>query len=228
MKKTPLWIITAILTAGFLGIMYSFAPAYVCSTYLISAVFLFFMSVYIAMNIHEKENDVFEEVLLLHSKSETGYYLSREILQIRMCLIYSLILAFFPVLKSMLDPQFFTRAVGLKDVLIGGGLIAFSGICGLETGDLFHPRFVERKFAVVYVILICVLTVCKAGLIRTFGAFRILDILTAPVTDSLLLLGNADDFVIPGNILIMLHMLFYSLVFMLLKIRILKSRRYRM
>lgn len=228
MKKNALWIITGILTAGFLGIMYSFAPAYVCSSYLISSVFMYFMSVYISMNLHEKENDVFEEVMLLHTKSDAEYYLSREMLQIGMCLIYALILSFFPVVYSVIRPGYFTRAVTPNDVLCGGLMIVFCGICGAETGDIFHPRYIGRKYGVCGAILITVLAVCKESLIRTFAAFRILDIITPPITDSLVLLGNADSFDITGILLIVLHMFLFSLVMALIKVMLLKRFKYRM
>ena len=228
MKKNALWIITAVLTAGFLGAMYSFAPAYVCSSYLISSVFMYFISVYISMDLHEKENDVFEEVLLLHTKSDTEYYLSREMLQIRMCLIYALILSFFPVIYSVIRPGYFTRAVTPNDLICGGLMIVFCGICGAETGDFFHPRFIGRKYGICGAILITVLAVCKEGLIRTFAAFKILDIITPPITDSLVLLGNTDSFDITVILLIVLHMFLFSLAVMLIKVKLLKRFGYRM
>lgn len=228
MKKNALWIITAVLTAGFLGVMYSFAPAYVCSSYLISSVFMYFISVYISMDLHEKENDVFEEVLLLHTKSDTEYYLSREMLQIRMCMIYALILSFFPVIYSVIRPGYFTRAVTLGDLICGGLMIIFCGICGAETGDFFHPRFIGRKYGICGAILITVLAVCKEGLIRTFAVFKILDIITPPITDSLVLLGNTDSFDTAGILLIALHMFVFSLAVMFIKVWLLKRRGYRM
>ena len=228
MKKNALWIITAVLTAGFLGAMYSFAPAYVCSSYLISSVFMYFISVYISMNLHEKENDVFEEVLLLHTKNDTEYYLSREMLQIRMCLIYALILSFFPVIYSVIRPGYFTRAVTPNDLICGGLMIVFCGICGAETGDFFHPRFIGRKYGICGAILITALAVCKEGLIRTFAAFKILDIITPPITDSLVLLGNTDSFDITAILLIVLHMFLFSLAVMLIKVKLLKRFGYRM
>ena len=220
-KKNALWIITALLTAGFLGWMYTVAPAYVCSSYLISSVFMYFMSVYISMNLHEKENDVFEEVLQLHAKSKAEYYLSREMLQIRMCLIFALILSFFPVIYSVIRPDYFTRNVMPRDLLCGGLMIIFCGICGAETGDFFHPRFISRKLGVCGAVLLSLLAVCKPGLILTSAAFRVLDIITPPIFDSLVLLGTSDSFDTVGILLIALHMLLYSSIAAILKILLL-------
>ena len=107
-------------------------------------------------------------------------------------------------------------------------MIVFCGICGAETGDFFHPRFIGRKYGVCGPILITVLAVCKEGLKRTFAAFKILDIITPPITDSLVLLGNTDSFDITAILLIVLHMFLFSLAVMLIKVKLLKRFGYRM
>ena len=208
--------------------MYSFAPAYICSSYLLSSVFLYFLCVLISMGLHEKENDVFEEVLLLHSDSSAAYHASRELLQLGFCLLFALVLSLFPVLKAILQPDYFTRALTASDVLWGGGTILFCGICGTECGDLFHPRLIKLKYGICAVILLSVIAVCKQGLIHSFSAFRILDILMPPFMDSFGLLGNSDRFEPAGSFFILLHLLLYSLVLCFLKIRLLMLKKYRM
>ncbi len=220
--------VTTLITAAFLGAMYSFPPAYVCNSYLLSSVFMYFLGLYLSMNLHARENDVFEEVLLLHADGDAAYYLSREMLQIRMCLIVSLILTFFPVFYSILRPGYFTRAVAPGDVFCGGAVIVFCGLCGAETGDFFHPRFIGRRYGICFAILISALAVCKPGLTQTSPVFGIPDLILPPVMDSLVLLGNSDRFEPAGIFLIILHMLLYSIAVMLLKILLLKRCRYRM
>lgn len=208
--------------------MYSVAPAYVCSSYLLSSVFLYFLCIYISMSLHGRENDVFEEVLLLHSRPDAAYYLSRELLQLCMCLIFAFVLSVFPILKSIVQPHYFTRAITAADVIYGGAMILFCGICGIESGDLFHPRYINRKFGYCAVILLSVLAVCKHALIQTSALFRILDIFLPPIMDSFILLGNTDSFDGKGTVLILLHMLVYSSVITAIKIVLLKRWKYRM
>ena len=221
-RKIPMRIIAVILIAAFLGVMYSIAPAYICSSLMISAVFAYFLCAYAAMSLHEKENDVFEEVLLLHCDSDKAYHASRELLQLGICFVFSLILSVFPVLKSVIEPHFFTRAFTVTDVVIGGGLIFFSGVCGTETADLFHPRIIGRKFGICAVVLISVVAICKAGLIQTHPVFRILDVLMPPVTDAHTLLGVSDSFDVARDCAVMLHMIVYALLMVLIKIRLLR------
>lgn len=221
MRKNPVWVVSAILTAGFLGIMYSIAPAYICSSYLLSSVFAYFLCIYISISLHDKENDVFEGILLLHCSSKAEYYASREFLQISMCLIFTIILSFFPVLKDIIAPHFFTRRIAADDLIYGGITVVFSGLCGIETGDLFHPRYISRKAGWAAVILFSLLALCKEGLIRNLPVFKILDILTPPITDSLILLGNTDSFNKAGTLLIVLHMFIFSLLAALVKIKLL-------
>ena len=227
-RKSSVWIVSIILTVIYLGAMYSVAPAYVCSSYLMSSLFMFFLCEFISMSLHEKENDVFEEVLLLHCDNDKAYYLSRELLQLRMCLIFGLVLAIFPVIKAVTSPGFFTRQPTAADVLLGGGVILFCGVCGIETGDLFHSRIMNRRFGICAVILISILAVCKPGLIDTLPVFRILNIFLPPITDSLEILGNGDSFDKPGILLIILHMIVYSVIITIIKIIILDRKKYRM
>lgn len=227
LKKSPVWLISIICTVGYLGFMYYVAPAFICSCYLISAVFLFFLCEFIAMTLHEKENDIFEEVLLLHCESEVPYYLSRELLQLRMCFIFAVILTIYPVLKSWQHPGFFVRNPEFIDVLCGGAVILFSGICGIETADFFHSRLLSRKFGVCFLILVSLLSLCKEGLIETLAVFKILNILMPPVTDGLVLLGSGDNFDKMGILLIVIHMMIFSIVITILKIKLLQIKKFR-
>ena len=227
-RKSPVWIISLICTAAFLGAMYSFAPAYIGSSLLITSVFQYFLCAYISMSLHARENDVFEEVLMLHCDTDREYYVSRELIMLSACLIFSMILSVFPLLKSFVQPGYFTRMFTPEDFVIGGGLILFGGICGAETADFFHPRFIGRKFGICAVLLISVLALCKHALIQTLPVFGILNILTPPIMDSFILLGNSDSFNISGDSLIMLHMMIYAVLAAILKITLLRIRKFRM
>ena len=226
-KKNPVWIVAAICTAAFLGVMYSFAPAYVCSSYLISAVFMYFLGAYISLALNDKENDVFEEVMLLHSENLPAYYISREFLQLGIGFIFAFVLAVAPVLRAVSWPGFFTRAMTAADVIWGGATILFCGLCGIETADCVHPRIIGRKYGICLVVLVSVLAVCKHSLIQTLAVFKVLNILMPPVMDSFLLLGNSDRFEPAGNALILLHMLLYSLAVVIIKIRLMTLKKYR-
>ena len=226
--KSPMWIVAAISIAAFLGVMYSIAPAYICSSYLISAVFMYFLGAYAALSLHDKENDVFEEVMLLHCGSPAAYYISREVLQLVTGFIFALVLSLAPLIKALIQPGFFTRAITPADVIWGGAMVCFSGICGIETADCAHPRIIGRKHGICLVVLISVLAVCKHSLIQTLPVFKVLNILMPPVLDSFLLLGNSDSFEPAGNLLILLHMLLYSLAAAAIKIRLMTLKKYRM
>lgn len=227
LKKSPVWLVSIICTVGYLGVMYSVSPAFICSCYLLSAIYLFFLCEFISMSLHEKENDIFEEVLLLHCESEVPYYLSREMLQLRMCFIFAVILTIYPVLKSWQRPGFFVRNPEAIDVLCGGAVILFSGICGIETADFFHSRLLSRKFGGCFLILVSLLSLCKEGLIETLAVFKILNILMPPVTDGLVLLGSGDNFDKMGILLIVIHMMIFSIVITILKIKLLQIKKFR-
>ena len=227
LKKSPVWLVSIICTVGYLGVMYSVSPAFICSCYLLSAIYLCFLCEFISMSLHEKENDIFEEVLLLHCESDVPYYLSREMLQLRMCLIFAVVLTVYPILKSIQTPTFFVRSIEPIDVLCGGAVILFSGICGIETADFFHSRLLSRKFGVCFLILVSLLSLCKEGLIETLAVFKFLNILMPPITDGLVLLGSGDNFDKMGILLIVIHMMIFSIVITILKIKLLQIKKFR-
>ncbi len=227
-KKYASLVITPVVTVIFLCVMYSVSPVYICSSYLISSVFMYFTGVYISMDLHDRENDVFEEVLFLHAASDVKYYISREVLQIRISLLFSLVLSLYPVLISALRPGSFTRTVTPGDVICGGLIIVFCGICGTETGDLFHPRCIKNRTGVLLAVLISVLALSKYGLIQTSAVFNALHVLVPPIMDSFVLLGNSDRFDPKGILPIILHLFLFSSAVTLIKIILLKRFRFRM
>ncbi len=102
LHKGQVLIIPVVATAIFIGIMYSMAPIGVTSSFLLSAAFLYFLCVFISMTLNGKENDVFEETLLMHCKSPLNYYVSREMLLLTQCIGYSLLLTVFPTVLFLL------------------------------------------------------------------------------------------------------------------------------
>ncbi|MCR5250211.1 MAG: hypothetical protein K6E50_06375 [Lachnospiraceae bacterium] len=221
-------VMPCILTAGFLGIMYSMAPGKICSSFLLSAFFLYFVCLFISMTLQARENDVFEEVLLLHSRRAADYYLTRELMMMGITLVFTIILTLYPIFVSITWPTFFTRAMEPADVAFGGMMILVHGICGMAVGDLFHPRiFGSRRTSIVLAVLLSLLAVCKIGLIQTLPRLGMLEILVPPLMDGFRLLGNGDAFDGGGIFLILLHFLLYSIVLVLIKIRLLTGRKFR-
>ncbi len=53
--KGSVLVIPTVFTAVFMGSMYSMAPIAICSSFLLSAVFLYFICIFISMSIHGKD-----------------------------------------------------------------------------------------------------------------------------------------------------------------------------
>ena len=228
LKKGQVLIIPVVATALFLGIMYSMAPIGVTSSYLLSAAFLYFVCVFISMTLNGKENDVFEETLMLHCEAPLNYYISRELLLLTQCLGYALILTIFPAVLFLLRGSMFLRPVEAADVVFGGLYIFLSGLCGMATGDFFHPRFLQRrKDAILGALVVAILAICKEGLTEYFAPLFALNIVLPPFMDGFKLVGSTDIFEPGGMLLIFLHMAVYAAVVVCLKIFVLEKRRFR-
>ncbi len=221
-------IVPVVATALFIGIMYSMAPIGVTSSFLLSAAFLYFVSVFISMTLNGKENDVFEETLMLHCEEPLNYYVSREMLLITQCFGYAVILTVFPALLFLLRGSVFIRPMGIADVIFGGLYIFLSGLCGMATGDFFHPRFLpKRKDAILGALTVSVLVICKEGLTENFAPFTALNFVLPPFLDGFKLVGSTDIFEPKGMLLIFLHMAVYAAAVVCLKVWVLEKRRFR-
>lgn len=228
LHKGQVLIIPVVATAIFIGIMYSMAPIGVTSSFLLSAAFLYFICVFISMTLNGKENDVFEETLMLHCNTPFNYYVSREMLLCTQCFGYSLILAVFPAVLFLLRGSMFIRPMGVSDVTFGGLYIFLSGLCGMATGDFFHPRFLpKRKDGILGALVVSVLEICKDGLIEAFVPFAALNFVLPPFLDGFMLVGSTDYFAPKGMGLIFLHMVLYVAVVICLKIWVLEKKRFR-
>ena len=225
--KNAVLVIPAVLLLAFLGIMYSIRPVQVSGSFLISGIFLFVLATYIANSIQEKENDVHEEILLLHSNSSLNYYISREMVLIGVILIFAAVLIAYPAIRSLINSSNFTRPMEKADVIWGGLIVLGNGLCGIAVGDLCHQRIVfTRRYRLTAVFCIIIITICKTPLIHSFKFLTFLNYLLPPVTDGLTMVGNTDYFDGAGSTMIFIHTLIFLVVITILKIKILKFKKY--
>ncbi len=221
--RSAVLVIPTVLTIAFLGAMYSVLPEQVSGSFLLSGFFQFAICVFFSMMIQMKENDIQEEVLLFHSLSDISYYIVRELVLVSISLVYALVLILYPIIRSLFIPDFFVRPLKPQDVIFGGLLLVGSGICGIALGDLFHHRlFRQTRYAVIGVIFVSLLAVCKFGLIEVFPLLKILHVITPPIMDGFKMVGDTDIFDKAGSLMIFAHMLIFSLALVAIKIRMLK------
>ena len=226
--KSPVLTFPSIATVGFAGIMYSLAPIDFCSSYLISAVFLFFIGIFAAMSINGRENDVFEETLMLHSKSVVNYYISRELLLGIISLFYSLVLTIVPILVYLPAPDRFFKPLDMQDVAMALPYIFICGLAGMVIGDVLHPRLIKKRSdAVMGAILISILTVCKIGLIEWNPVFKILNFILPPVLDGYKAFVELSFFDAGEISLICIKIAIFVIILTVVKIKFLIFMRYR-
>ncbi len=71
--KNAILVIPTVITAVFLGFMYSLKPSQISASFLISGLFLFVLCVYISMMIAAKENDIQEQVWSITFQENLSY-----------------------------------------------------------------------------------------------------------------------------------------------------------
>lgn len=225
--RNAVLIIPIIATAAFIKMAYAVTPTQVSGSFLLSGVFLFLCMTFLAQCIQDRENDVHEEILLLHSKSDKNFYMSRELVLLSILLVFAIVLTFYPVMFSMRCDHVFSRPLEVNDVIFGGIIILSNGLCGFTLGDFFHQRIQnERKHRIILVIFFILVSVCKTPLIHKFSAFKFLNILLPPVVDALDMVGDTDRFDKMGTIGIFIHSIIFAIVITLLKNVLLKKRKF--
>lgn len=228
LKKSSVLTVPTVAMLIFFGAMYTIAPFEICSSFLLSAVFLYFIGLFLSMSLNGRENDIYEETLSMHCLVPHSYYWSRELLLITLNLCYALALIIVPAVLFFIDSTRFTRQLEFEDIACGGLHIFMCGLGGMATGDFFHPRiFRKRRDAIIGAFAISLFAVSKYGLIHFSNVFGILNIVLPPVTDGLKLVGNSDYMNPAGMLMICIHFAIYCFFIMVLKIKILKKKRFR-
>ena len=226
LKKSSVLTIPTVATLIFVGVMYSIKPYDVCSSFLLSAVFLYFICLFLSMSLNGRENDVYEETISLHSVTPHSYYCSRELLLITLGICYALVLTLVPAILFFMDNTSFVRHMGFEDIACGGLHIFMCGLGGITIGDFFHPRiFRKRRDAIIGALAISLLAVSKEGLINLSAAFSILNLVLPPITDGFKSVGNSDFFNPVNMMIICIHFVIYYLVILMLKIQVLEKKK---
>ena len=225
--RSAVLVIPTVSVVVFLGVMYSILPQQISASFLSSGLLLFVICVYVSMCIQMKEQDVHEELFLMHSRPEAGYYPVREMVVCSIMLFYAVLLIVYPVIRSSLNENWFTRPLTSSDVFYGTILILGSGICGITLGDFFHHRIIpRRRNAIIFVVLVAVLAVCKEPIIEKLPGMKFLHFLLPPITDGFIMVGNEDFFDPKETMLILLHSVIYALALVFIKIWLLRRRKF--
>ncbi len=225
--RSTVLVASTIISAAFLGFMYSLAPATVTTSFLMSGLFLFLVSIYIAMCMAEKENIVQEQLLLLHSQKEGRYYGARELVLYSIVFLYAAVLMAVPIIKNVQPPYFFTRPLAVRDVVCGSLFVLINGMCGAAVGDFLHPRiWKERNKAIVLAVLIALLSICKTSIVHEFRAMKYVVWILPPIMDGFEMVGSSDLFDVGGSAFVFVHMLLYVLIISGVKIGTLKKNRF--
>ena len=225
--KSAVLVIPTVAVVAFLGAMYSILPQQISSSFLMSGFLLFVIGVYTSMSIQMREQDVHEELFLMHSDPGAGYWLVRETVIYSIMLFYGLILVLYPVIRCSFNPAWFTRPLESDDILYGSILVLGNGICGVSLGDIFHRRLIpRRRNAIICVVLVAILAVCKVAITQKLPFLKILNFFLPPVMDGFDMVGNEDTFDPKGTLLILLHTVLFAAVITVIKILLLRRRRF--
>ncbi len=208
-----------IVTAIFLYTMYSIKPLSIVSSFLITGVFLFLLTVWIGLTAVSGEDPTAEQLLLLRVKNEMSYYISKCIYILIIGLIANILCIVFPVIQNLLNgSDMFTRNLTFFDCF-NAFLLQSGCICvGTSLGSLFHPRVMkDRRLAILLTVFITILTLVKTALAEKAVFFKFISWLFPPVMNAAGWYGNAEYFQLRQTILFTIHMIIYGCILFSIK-----------
>lgn len=226
--KGSRFVMPLIVTAIFLYTMYSIKPLSIVSSFLITGVFLFLLTVWIGLTAVSVEDPTAEQLLLLRVKNDSLYYLSKCIYVLAVGLLANILCTVFPVIQNILNGgDMFTRDITLFDCVNAFLLQCGCVFIGSALGSLFHPRVMkDRRLAILLTVFLTILTLVRTALAEKLIIFRFIAWIFPPVMNAASQYGNAEYFQLKQSILIMLYMIVYGSILFAIKTLLCKRNKF--
>lgn len=225
--KGSRFVMPLIVTAIFLYTMYSIKPLSIISSFLITGVFLFLLTVWIGLTAVSGEDPTEEQLLLLRVQNDGLYYLSKCIYVLIAGLLANILCTVFPVIQNILNGgDMFTRNITFFDCINAFLLQSGCVFVGSGLGSLFHPRIMkDRRLAILLTVFLTILTLVKTALAEKVILFRYIAWIFPPVMNAASQYGNAEYFQLKQSIIITLNMILYGSILFIIKTGL--CRRYK-
>ncbi len=222
------FIMPLVIMAVFLYMMYSIKPTGIVDSFSISGYLVFFIMVWISLLVSSSEDVVMEQIQLLRVQKSVYYYFSKVIFLMAVGLIVELICLIFPIVQNILNHnELFLRQLTVYDLLNAFLLLGGCSFAGGSIGSLFHPRVLrDRKLAIVLTVLVTVLASIRTVLTQEVPILKAVLFIVPPLDRISVVYGQTDVFQLHQTMVIFLWLVFYGIVFSMVKSVICYRRKF--
>lgn len=212
----------------FLYFMYSMIPLNVVTGYLMSAVFVFLLMVWIGISVAQKEEETLEQILFLRIQNNLKYYISKQLFLVCIAFLIVFICTFFPFVQNQIhDGNVFVRPLTGDDLINAFLILSGCALCGGAVGNFFHPRVLkDRKMAIILATLLSVVSICRYNIASSVSIMKYICFIFPPVMLPANTYGNEDFFDLKKTIIIFLILCVYALLYSMVKNYICNKRKF--
>ncbi|MBD7911927.1 MULTISPECIES: hypothetical protein [Clostridium] len=224
--KTNKFVIPMIVWVTIMCISYSVKPVGVVSSFVITAMCLFFIMLWITFSYMDGIDEVAEQLIILKTRKQSIYYLSKNIFLMLIGLFMSIMGVLLPIVGNFVNMfSLFNRELVMWDIFSALIIHVVFAILGCSLGTLFQPRCIKnRKIAIELAIFIAVISLVKVGIMQKVPEVKYIDWILPPTGEIQDCFNNKDIFYLSDIVKSMLYGIIYSFVLNIINIEMLKRK----
>ncbi|MDP4093226.1 MAG: hypothetical protein Q8920_07680 [Bacillota bacterium] len=222
------YIVPILLFIVFLLGIYVDQPVDVLGSYIITSIFVYFISAWLALGFLDTEDNVQQQLTILHSGNQSIYYLCKIVFVWVITLLLSLIAVVYPILIHA-----FMRPIDSTDLLLGFLSHVTLGLLGTSIGCLFNTRLIrDRRLALLGLYLVIIISIIQGTLISAVPFLKYIIYLLPPVyftMNNISTASNLKPIDLSSNIDILLYfgiIFLYLIALIFIFIKLMKKKAF--
>lgn len=191
----------------------------IMSSYSITSLLIFIISAWITMGFMEIEDITQQQLLIIYSKNQEVYYISKIIFLTSIIIILDIFSVLYPIIGN-----FFDGKVSMCNLSLAFLSHAVFGLLGISVSSLFNSRIIKnRKNAILFLMLIITVSIIQEPLTKNFPILKCIIYLLPPASITAEQIGNENT----TEILIFLVLCtLYSWLLLITYIKLMKKKMF--
>lgn len=226
--RSPKFVMPLALLMAFLCVIYAVAPVGVVDSFTVTAVCIFYIMAWAGFSFQSLESPVTEQLLILKLNSQVRFCVCRCLFLLLLGLLVSALSLLYPIAANAVNQfQLFNRPLTVPDAASALVLFWSASCMGAAVGSLLHPRIMrDRKIALLLTAFIAIAALAKEGIVQRFPLAGVLTWLLPPLSDTVSLFKNAEQYTLPAVAAAAAMMAGYGVLLNAVQIFILNKRKF--
>lgn len=194
------------------------------NTYSLTVNIIFIFSSWISIGFLDSEDNVLQQLLFLRSTNKNFYYLSKIVSIWIVCILFSFIIVFVPILENL-----FIGPIYAYEVALSFGIHAFISLLSILIVAFFYTRILsDRRAALSVLVVFLLICMLQVALIQKIPIFKYITWVFPPISfasETMINLDGMNMYSIVSKMLVsILYAFFYSVILMFLYCKMMLRR----